>query len=112
MRDFLFEMAEEFAYAGSACHNCGMYLDTVNGNNIAHILPKRIFKSVAYEPRNVMLLCTNFDRKDGKTGCHEQFDSSWSKAKTMPVWEMAKRQVGEIRDMVTEPSKILYYFDE
>jgi hypothetical protein len=111
MKEFLNELSIELAASIGCCENCGIHINQASGKNVAHILPKRIFKSVALEPRNVMFLCTNFDRNDGKTGCHEKFDSSWSTAQKMEVWEIAKNRVAEIRELVSEQSKILWYFE-
>ena len=109
MIEFFEEQVENVEY----CENCGFDLRRKRaGKNIAHILPKRIFKSVAAEPRNILYLCSTFDREDGATGCHEQFDSSWDKAQKMPVWKLALQRFGEFRDQVKETSKILFYFDE
>lgn len=109
----MIEFFEEQVENIECCENCGFDLRrTRSGKNVAHILPKRIFKSVATEPKNVMFLCSTFDRDDGKTGCHELYDSSWSRAKTMPVWELAKKRFGEFRDQIKESSKILWYFDD
>src|SRR6187549_334801 len=89
------------------CENCGLHIYNPSGKNVEHILPKRIFKSVATNDRNVLYLCSTFDRSDGKTGCHEQYDSSWSKARTLPVFKLATERLGEFRDQVKEKSKIL-----
>lgn len=94
------------------CENCGYNLQrTRSGKNVAHILPKRIFKSVATNDENIIYLCSTFDRSDGKTGCHEMFDSSWEKAKSMPVWEIAKERVARIKEQVKEKHKILFNFE-
>lgn len=94
------------------CENCGLDLSrTKSGKNVAHILPKSKFKSVAKNDRNIMYLCTTFDRNDGQTGCHEQFDSSWERARTMPIWERAVERVKEIQEQVKEKHKILFNFE-
>lgn len=109
----MIEFFEEQVENIECCENCGLDLRrSRSGKNVAHILPKRIFKSVATEPKNIMFLCTTFDRNDGRTGCHELYDGSWSRAKTMPVWELAKKRFGEFRDQIKESSKILWYFDD
>lgn len=109
MKEFFEEQIEGIEF----CENCGYDLRrSRSGKNVAHILPKRIFKSVASNPKNIMFLCSTFDRNDGQTGCHEHFDSSWSKAKSMDIWPKAVERVAEIRSEVKEASKILWYFDE
>jgi hypothetical protein len=108
MIEFFIEQIENIEY----CENCGFDLRRKRaGKNVAHILPKSIFKSVATEPKNIMYLCSTFDREDGKTGCHETFDSSWSKAATMPIWDIAKRRVEEFKEQVKEKHKILFNFE-
>lgn len=109
MIEFFEEHVENIEY----CENCGLDLRRKrSGKNVAHILPKSKFKSVAKHDKNVMYLCTTFDRSDGKTGCHESYDSSWTKARQMDVFRIAKERLGEFRDQVKEASKILWYFDE
>lgn len=109
----LIEFFEEHVENIECCENCGYDLSrTRSGKNVAHILPKAKFKSVATHDKNVMYLCSTFDRQDGQTGCHEFYDSSWTKARQMEVWHIAKSRLGEFRDQVKEASKILWYFDE
>lgn len=94
------------------CENCGLDLSrSRSGKNVAHILPKSKFRSVATNDNNIMYLCTTFDRSDGQTGCHEMFDGSWERAKTMPVWELAKERVERIKEQVKEKHKILFNFE-
>lgn len=50
--------------------------------SIAHILPKKIFPSVATHPLNYLIL-----KMWG--GTHGQYDSSWKKAQKMKVWKIA-----------------------
>lgn len=94
------------------CENCGYPLQDMNKKNCAHIVPKSIFKSVATNLDNEMDLCTTFDREDGKTGCHEQYDSSWTTAKRMPVFEIAKSRFEKFRHLIEEQHKILDNFEE
>lgn len=109
MIEFFEEHVENIDY----CENCGWDLRrSRSGKNVAHILPKRIFKSVAKNDSNILYLCSTFDRADGKTGCHERFDSNWSNARGMAVWPLAVKRFREFRDEVKETSKILFYFDE
>lgn len=49
--------------------------------SIAHILPKKLFKSVQTHPLNYMIL--------DKFEAHGQFDRSWEKASKMNVWPIA-----------------------
>lgn len=107
--DFFLEHIENI----ESCENCGFDLSrSRSGKNVAHILPKAKFRSVATHDKNVMYLCSTFDRNDGKTGCHEHYDSSWTKAREMPVFRTAIERLREFRDEVKESSKILWYFDD
>jgi hypothetical protein len=107
--DFFVEHIENI----ECCENFGFDLSrTRSGKNVAHILPKAKFKSVATHDKNVLYLCSTFDRSDGKTGCHERYDSSWTNAREMAVFQLAIKRLGEFRDQVKETSKILFYFDD
>lgn len=109
MIDFFLEHIDNI----EECENCGLDLRSkAAGKNVAHILPKRTFKSVAKHDKNVMYLCSTFDREDGKSGCHEMYDQNWSKAQSMPVWEVAKKRFLEFEDEIKETSKILFYFND
>jgi hypothetical protein len=69
------------AAAPERCENCGCYLGPTKAihpsAHIAHILPKRHFYSVAINPRNIWYGCMD---------CHQDYDRSWTKAETMPVF--------------------------
>lgn len=94
------------------CENCGYPLQDMNKKNCAHIVPKSIFRSVATNLDNEMDLCTTFDREDGKTGCHEQYDASWEVAVEMPVFEIARSRFEKFRHLIEEQHKILDNFEE
>lgn len=89
------------------CENCGNYIPNPGVKNVAHILPKSIFKSVNSHLDNVLYLCTIFD---GDNACHETFDKSWESAKSMPVWDLAISRYLKFRQFVTEKSFILNHF--
>lgn len=93
------------------CENCGTSILHPGTKNVAHILPKSKFKSIATDDNNIMYLCTRLDRFDNNLGCHETFDKSWSSAKSMDIWNTAVQRVKRIRDKITETSKILFYFE-
>lgn len=71
------------------CENCGTSLQHYNRLDWfgcqAHILPKSLFPSVATNLNNHMVLC-----KWGS--CHGDFDSSWQKAQSMAVFQLAKER--------------------
>lgn len=96
--------------AKTFCDNCGRKLSG-NVSEIAHILPKNVFKSVATHPLNVLYLCSNLTY--GTDGCHDLYDSSWSVAKMMNVWPTAVERYKHFKDDIEERiPKILNHFEE
>lgn len=84
------------------CEECGDKIVKINSTNIAHILPKSKFPSVALEYYNYLLLCGN---------CHSTFDSSFKKASSMRCFEKARFRYNLFKDLVTENNtRILNYF--
>lgn len=83
------------------CAECGCTIYNPTRANIAHVLPKSIFKSVATNKHNFMYLCLSD---------HAMYDSSWKKAKTMHCWAAAKRQYDLFKDDVLEVHKNLLEF--
>lgn len=78
------------------CENCGDYLNPYLGWTarayVAHIVPKRFFKSVMCHPNNRVFLCID---------CHTNFDNGLSsEAVKMKMWPIAvsrfKTFAGEI----------------
>lgn len=88
------------------CENCGRQILEPGVKNIAHILPKSKFKSINSNLDNAMYLCTVFDGG----GCHEEYDSSWSAAKSMVVWELAVSRFQKFERFIKEKSLILNHF--
>jgi uncharacterized protein with PIN domain len=87
-------------YTPNCCENCDKEIYKLNSSNIAHILPKSKFPSVALEYYNYLLLCGN---------CHSTFDSSFKKASTMKCFEKAKFRYDLFKNDVEEDHKILNY---
>lgn len=50
--------------------------------SVAHVLPKKLFPSVATHPKNYLIL-------QMYGGAHGQYDSSWHNAQKMKVWPIA-----------------------
>jgi 5-methylcytosine-specific restriction endonuclease McrA len=73
------------------CQNCQVWIHQLTTTNIAHILPKAIFKEVGDNIMNSMYLCND---------CHSEFDSSWEKAVKMPVWSRALNRFNKIKHLV------------
>lgn len=87
------------------CENCGCRINynLHPVNNIAHILPKRKYKSVMKNPNNVLFLCDTKDHPTSKPkSCHFQYDSSISQRPFMPVFNIAKNKFDEMRDDILE----------
>lgn len=93
----------------SHCENCGMRISSPGPKNVAHILPKSSFKSVMTEPQNVMYLCSDLDKQEGK-GCHDIYDSGWEKAKSLDIWTVALERFKQFEHKVKEKSMALLHF--
>lgn len=83
------------------CENCNKEIYRLTSSNIAHILPKNVFKSVSLEYYNYLLLCGD---------CHGTFDSSYSKAITMPCFTKALQRYNIFKSSIKENHKILNFF--
>lgn len=84
------------------CAECGKAIFEVTASNIAHILPKTVFKSVAQNDNNFMYLCLAH---------HAQFDTSFRNAQKMKCWNEALRKYNLFKDEVTEYHNILNFFN-
>lgn len=84
------------------CEECGRRVFSPTRANIAHILPKQIFKSVETNNNNFLYLCLE---------CHGNFDSSWKKAATMFCWSKALVKYNLFKNEVQEYHRILNYFN-
>lgn len=85
------------------CENCKNKLYSVSKMNLGHILPKSIFKSVATNKDNLMLLCWI---------CHSNYDSSWKKAITMPCFKIAKERYNKFKPYIEEHRPYLKHFED
>jgi hypothetical protein len=93
---------------GNKCENCGRRLRG-DSSEIAHILPKNVFKSVSTNPNNVLYLCSN--KIYNTDGCHDKYDSTWTAVKSMPVWETAIERFKLFETYIEESNfKILNHF--
>lgn len=87
------------------CDNCGRRLRG-HVSEIAHWLPKSVFKSIATEDDAVMYLCSYYSSPNGR-GCHEEYDSGWETAIKMKVWKKVEKRYEKIKHLITESSLIL-----
>lgn len=106
-----FRMSIEELKKDPRCQNCG---EKINASfqphhNIAHILPKQRYKSVATHPDNKVFLCAS---KDYRNACHEKFDSGASAMVEMPVFLLAVEKFQRFKDKVTENGKLFHILSE
>lgn len=96
--EFFSNMIEEIMVNGLMCGECG---DRLIGDvsEVAHILPKTVFKSIATNPENVIFLCS----WKSKNNCHGKFDSTNSTLHSMNVYnEELKETVKKLLNVATE----------
>jgi transcription elongation factor Elf1 len=103
-RPFFDTMIEELR-GKPFCENCGcrIKVDYLPHFNVAHILSKQKYKSVALEPNNIIFLCSSKDKEN--VGCHEIYDSGLEQRSLMPVFSTAKERLEKIADKITEKGK-------
>lgn len=95
--DILLEQTKGQRRGGTVCMECGCWIPTEYIRHAtAHLLPKKLFKSVATHPLNYLILGAG-------CGCHAKTDRV-DKFITMKVWPEAARR---IKEMIT-----LLPFDE
>lgn len=94
---------------GKRCMSCSRKLRG-DVSEIAHILPKSIFKSIATNPLSVLFLCSN--KIYGSDGCHDKYDRSWEDAKSMPIWVVVIERYNLLKEEIKEYNwKILNHFE-
>lgn len=93
------------------CQNCGAPIKAwFNPTwNIAHILKKSVYKSVATHPENFVILCAH---KDEQNNCHEKFDGALSNRINMPVFNLALQKFVKLKDDCLERGKEYFIFEE
>lgn len=76
---------------------CGEHLPTVVSwmvkATVAHVVPKRLHPSVAIHPRNRIFLCKHH---------HDDYDSSWAKARTLGCWRLAVERFREFMHLIPD----------
>lgn len=95
------------------CENCGCKINVghLPHNNIAHILSKRTYKSVAENSQNIIFLCDLKDHSSEVRSCHGEFDNDILKRVEMPVFSVAKSRIESIKLEIKERGKELYVFE-
>ncbi len=100
--DFFDDMIKILA-KNPICENCGSNISYyfMPHSNIAHILPKQKYKSVATNKNNVLFLCAGKSGSESNN-CHHKFDSDISGRSGMPVWNKSVKRFILFKDEVTE----------
>jgi len=93
------------------CQNCGGKIQVWSNphHNIAHILPKQRYKSVATNQNNKLFLCAS---KDEQNACHERFDSGTSSMLEMTVFQLAVEKFKTFKEEVAENGKLFHILSE
>lgn len=63
--------------------------------SIAHVLPKKLFPSVATHTRNYLIL-------SAREGAHSRYDLSWQSAQEMRVWPIAMSRFFELEPDIAD----------
>lgn len=88
--EFMMEMVERCRWV---CDECGVGCYTsaqeFRLSTQAHLLPKKMFKSVAKDPRNIICLPAY------GCGCHSRYDKSWASAQKMKMWPQVEKIILE-----------------
>ena len=80
------------------CEECGSQLQG-HVSEIAHILPKQKYKSIAKEDKNILYLCGMYS----KNQCHSKFDDSKAEViKQMNVYDKAVDRFKKLEEKITE----------
>jgi hypothetical protein len=92
---------EQIKQCPDKCENCGQKIiippDITKRAAIAHVLPKKLFKSVSTNELNRVFLCLI---------CHSNFDSKGNDfAAKMPVAKIAKQRFENFKDLIAEEEK-------
>lgn len=61
--------------------------------HICHIVPKKHFESVIVHPSNRWFGCWQ---------CHHDYDSSWTKAVTMPIWPLVAERFTHFMHLIKD----------
>lgn len=80
------------------CEECGCNL-IGDVSEVAHILQKSFFKSIACNSKNILYLCS---WKSGGNNCHSIFDGSVEQLQKMKIFKGVKETVKELLQEVEE----------
>lgn len=87
------------------CEECGEKLRG-NVSEIAHVLPKSYFKSVATEDNNVLYLCGMYSINN----CHSNYDNfPAEKVKEMKIYPKIQGAFKQLEENITEKINYKHY---
>lgn len=87
------------------CLECGCKL-RYSVDEVAHILPKQYFKSIATEDSNVLYLCGMFS----ENSCHTKYDNgSNDEIKEMKIFEEVSKRFEDLQELITEKLNYKHY---
>ena len=97
-KEFFEEHVNKIRQERLCCEECGERLQG-NVSEIAHILPKQKYKSVAKNDNNVLYLCGMYSTN----GCHDKFDNSKLEViKEMKVYKKGVEQFARLESLIEE----------
>jgi len=98
-----FTAAIERVKSAPFCENCGCKIDVgyMVHSNVAHILGKSKYKSVANEPLNFVILCSGKNDEE-HLNCHHIFDNSVKSRPDMFVFDIAKERFKQFLPKIKE----------
>lgn len=92
--------ADQLLIAPGKCENCGDKIVIPSGlskkTKVCHIVPKKNFDSVKTHPLNRWFGCYQ---------CHQDYDSSWSRAINMPIWPVCVERFRTFMALI-KPSEV------
>lgn len=97
-KEFYEEQVEKIKKERLCCQECGVKL-IGDVSEVAHILEKQKFKSIACNSKNILYLCS---WKSNGNNCHSIFDGSAEQLQGMKVFEVTKETVKELLQEVEE----------
>ena len=103
MKNFFEKHIKIIATTKAVCSECGASLLGDYGE-VAHILPKSKFKSIAEEDDNIIYLCGQFSQNQ----CHTKYDySPLEKIKQMKIYPTVIERFKKLEPKITEKINII-----
>jgi len=95
--DFFSRHISNIKSTGAVCEECGDKL-TGQASEVAHILPKGVYKSIATNDENVVYLCGFMSPNN----CHTKFDSNNSTVQGMNIFDKIKNKIEMLSELCSE----------